>query len=882
MRFVAVFLIPLSTLGLATVSQTAAATGNSYAFTPQHWSQTSTNILSAGIPASALLHPCPSGVDLTSGAGYDVFIDDDHPESVLVTAGSSGTDGCSIRFTPYFSHSRYKLGSASSGIQEMINTACGTSSAQYQNRLCDITLSANGSTGGATTYNVYGTIFLHANNSVLRGYGASLDCHGRGPCLQVGDLANANNYRDNTVSGLEFVSTNYSAIAAYSGVRVTDTSRLGGTVTITTATAHGFRPGDMVTILFTDNNAYWGDAVVKTVPSSRTFTYSHTGSDIAPQVTPGVVALAYSAILDNSENTHFTDVSNKGGWFNNFFDMWDDENATIDHFETAAADVNHGDNWAGSFVFSVGNQGVKHQIAPVISLLNSTITSSANGITVFNSNGLYIENTVIQGTSLWQVHSSNETGNYQGVYLKNIYSESSINANPLTPANSPFPGLGIAGLIVGGGDNAQIAGNGGVQGAFQTGGKGSISYSYFIVANDETTRTQTSPMQVLNWFSTGTDAILVRWPRIANGADIITYDVIRATTRAGVGTVFPYTGGCPGGVEGTCGYVARGLSQLAACLGSLVCTYKDNGSSTTAPYTIKQGSYGGTLAFWPGSIVSVRNSVTVDKEEADVVGVGLNGNPLQIAHRCTGYGVASPGGYTTCLTSITTANNSVPNQTATIVTDGPEAGGGTTLSKGRLNFSTTTWAALQPHHIITLIDSQPALTRATAGYRPSASANDTWIGTDVPRGGVGLASGQLAFGAPVSITSYIRATGDGVYSNWLERLTSIQKTFAVPVKISEGNSLTLGDGSPLSQMRLYTVHNPATGVPPQSCVDVVREAKGITELDQVTGISPPGKLGNLTINGYPGDAGTIIFHFCNPSRLEAITPEGAYSFLSVH
>lgn len=71
------------------------------------------------------LHPCPSGVDLTSGAGYDVYIDDHDPESVLVTAGSTVGDGCSISFTPFFSHSSYTLQSASSGIQELMPATHG-------------------------------------------------------------------------------------------------------------------------------------------------------------------------------------------------------------------------------------------------------------------------------------------------------------------------------------------------------------------------------------------------------------------------------------------------------------------------------------------------------------------------------------------------------------------------------------------------------------------------------------------------------------------------------------------------------------------------------------------------------------------------------------
>ena len=54
-------------------------------------------------------------------------------------------------------------------------------------------------------------------------------------------------------------------------------------------------------------------------------------------------------------------------------------------------------------------------------------------MTVYNSNGVYVENTVLQATGPWQVYSSNSTGNYQGAYLKNIYSESSINLTRYRP-----------------------------------------------------------------------------------------------------------------------------------------------------------------------------------------------------------------------------------------------------------------------------------------------------------------------------------------------------------------------------------------------------------------------------------------------------------------
>ena len=791
--------------------------GITYATTALSWMQTISSSLTGGSRATVTLTPCPVGIDTTSKSGYQVLISGrGKSESVAVIAAAGGcTSGAAsgtITFTPFYSYGAgYTIGSASSGIQETINAACGTSGSPNFNDQCNVTIPANGPyTRGPgqslNNYNVYGTIFFHSSQSVLSGYGALLTCIGRGPCLQIGDMTNSNDYGSNAIKGLSFKSpTNFSSNSAYAGVKITNTSAASGYATITTPSAHNFRPGDFVTILFTDDRSYWGDAAVTDCGSgttrktctatSTTFRYARSGT-IAPQNTPGVVALAYEAILDNANDTHFIDIQydrgSGGGNFNNFFDMWDDENATIDHFNNNGISVNASANWTGSFIFSGGAGNIGHQLAPVITLRDSNITAnSSNGVTDYNSNGLYIENTVIQASGLWQVNASNTTGNYLGAYLKNVYSESNGGLNPLSPPRSPFPGLGIAGLIAGpssGAASFQIAGSGRPEGAFAAGGTGSIPYSYFVVANDTTAGTQTSPMQVLNWLSTGSDSILVRWPRVANGTDAITYDVIRITTPVGFGGVYPYTGGCPGGSGGTCGYVAKGLTQSAACSG-LVCTYTDNGSSSTTAYTIKQADYNGSLSFWPGSLVSVNKSISVDAEVAGVVGVGLNGNPLQIANQCSNYGAATAGGYTTCLASLTTVNNSVPNQTATLVTDGSEVSSGMTLSKGRLNFSTTPGAVLNPHHIITLIDSQPALTQATTGYRPAASANDTWIGTDLPSSGAGLSAGQLAFGAPVSITNYIAQTGDGVHANWLERLSASLKEFNVPTKFDQSVTL---------------------------------------------------------------------------------------------
>lgn len=901
-----------SNLSPGTTKPSTCATGNStggpcggivpagitYATTDLNWSQTIPRPLTAGSQAVVNLAPCPAGIDTVSGAGYQVLLSGGGKKEAVnvVTAPGGCTSGATsgtVTFTPIYSYAAgYSIGSASSGIQETLNVNCGVNAIAYKNNQCNITIPANGPNGSINSYDVFGTIYLHSNQSMLSGYGASLNCLARNACLQIGDLRNTNDFTDNTVAGLSFrTPTNLSADPSFAGVKITQTQRTSQVVTITTDRPHGFRTGDMVTILFTDSSSYWGDARITATPSATTFQYAHPGPDIAAQLTPGVVALAYVAVLDNAMNTHFIDISydkvGEIGHFNNFFDLWDDENVTIDHFNNQGISLNANENWTGSFVFSAGNQSM--QIAPVITLRDSTITANhSNGVTDYNSNGLYIENTVLQATGPWQVYSSNSTGNYQGAYLQNIYSESSIASNPASPAVSPFPGLGIAGLIAGRSSAAadfQIAGHGGTEGGVAGGStpNGTIQYYYFIVARDG--GTQTSPMLAWTWKSTGTDSFPIKWPRIANGADAISYDIIRMAMPGSisVGSVTPSAGNCSGTSTNACGSVAVGLTQSEACGNRLTCTYTDKGSAVTAAYAIKQGNYGGNIVFWPGAIISVGHTIHTNRDHGGAVGIGLNGNPLQVADQCLNYGQTSPGGYTICATSNITGNNSVTNQAGFILTDGPaNTGWASNISKGKLLFETTPYTPITAHHILTLIDSQPGLTQSTTGFRPPASGNDTWVGTDVPNGTT-PALGQLAFGSPVSITNYIAQTGDGSHANWLERLTSKEKTFAVPVVVKEGNSFTLGDGSPLSQMKIYKINNiRGSRVAPQSCVDVIGGAKGITKTDAITSVTPPSRLGNVSLNAYPGDEGSITLHFCNPSSSEVSTPAGSYSFLAVH
>ena len=480
---------------------------------------------------------------------YQVYISDGaNSEAVWVTGGTytAAGGGTIILAAPFFSHSSYTVGSASSGIQETINLACGTSASLNFNRACNVFIPANGYTlngslnGDAfNEYYVYGTIYLHTYQSKLSGNGTFLYCQGRGPCLQVGDRISSNDFYNNTIDGIAFRIVNS---LTYPGVAITNTVAGSGFKTITTASAHGFRSGDLVAIQFTDDSSYLGDAIVfdcgsgaspaACTGSSTTFRIV-SGSTITTQATPGVVALEFSAVLDNAMHTHMPDLVQAAGTtgkFNNWFDIWDDENALIDHFSNNAIQMNQSATWNSSFLYVPANaNAVTSNISPVITFSNSNITANYSScVTDQADNGLYFENSVCQASGLWQanVRSTNQTMLY-----KNIYYESNAGQNPVVGAKTPYPIGGVGGLIA---INTFSSGSVNIQGqspvvAVPSGGTGSCSgpaftcsYVYFVAVQTYAQavgtviwrRVHTSPMQILNWLTTGSDTPVLRWPRV--------------------------------------------------------------------------------------------------------------------------------------------------------------------------------------------------------------------------------------------------------------------------------------------------------------------------------------------------------------------------------
>jgi hypothetical protein len=198
----------------------------------------------------------------------------------------------------------------------------------------------------------------------------------------------------------------------------------------------------------------------------------------------------------------------------------------------------------------------------------------------------------------------------------------------------------------------------------------------------------------------------------------------------------------------------------------------------------------------------------------------------------------------------------------------PADGGQFVNYKGRINFLTL---GSTPSPLVTWEDSNPAKTAMDKSTRPPADVADSDTGM--------YASGILYTRANKEIRDYIGSLPDG--TNWKEQLTAKQKTFAVPVVINSGSTLTVGSGSALSQIKIYSTNPiPRTIVPAQSCLDVMGTANGLSNADQITGITPPAPLGNLSLNAYPKGANEVTLHFCNPSASNANVPSGAYLFLA--
>jgi hypothetical protein len=833
--------------------------GIRYVNASDNWSASPSGSLAGGTQATVTLSPCPVGVDTSGYSMYSVYLSvQGTAETAMVTGGTcvEGAASGTIVFTPRNSHSSgYKISSASSGIQEAINDACGLPTAgDVLDANARVVLPATGAFGNAIP--VYGSIYAHCSRAQIEGNGTLLSCATRDRCMVLGDLVNSNHYGGVTLRGVNFTSTVHA-----DGCQITNTQRQSNVVTITTATACStIQNGDTVNINFTDSTAYWGNHGPVTV-TGTTITYNQTAGNLASVATPGTIAIENAAVEDNAMPGTMEDIkssSDGGGKFNQFFVMDDDEAATIRNFD---ADGTQGltctANHCGSYVYSWGGSSG----APVISLSNLNISPQCggNGVTVYGNNSVRISDSVIQGFGMWAVNTQTILGNYGGTTLDNVYMEEGTG-----PCTHPYEGnyFSATGIMFEGNDQALLV-RGGEQPAeneavFGAQNAGTVQYNYYVIANDVTKGWHSAPFLAGYALTNGTGSVTGQFPHIpaSTPGDVVTYDILRMEATIGLASNapdFPMKGECTGGSAAGCGSI---ITAQAQCTG-LVCTFTDGSTSAnTASYSINSLSWEPILPFWPASVVLtgdgsqiyITPTASFDTDPREVVAVNWNTFPELSIRDCA----QQPSSFGGAMEICSDGNSNTSTIVGTLLNDGLSVTGQPNGIKGRLNFESI---ASSPHHIITLVDSNFAKTTATVNFRPPNDANDTYIGLD---NATAFASGaQLAFGAPVAISNYIGNKGDN--ASYLERLTAAGKIFNVPVTVNGnltvtgtctgcgggGGSGTVNNGS-ATQMALYSANGAA-----------VSGDAGLTDSGSMltytgsNGISATAGLfsGNLTVNG---------------------------------
>src|SRR5712671_534231 len=170
------------------------------------WSVSPSGSLIGGTQATVTLTPCPVGIDTSGNSMYFVYVSGQGtPEPAMVTGGTctGGAASGTIVFTPKNTHSAtYVLSSATSGIQEAINDACGVPNFSAGNPNARVVLPATGATSNALP--VYGTIFAHCSRALIEGNGTLLSCSTRDRCIVLGDLVNSNHYGGRDSTGSEY------------------------------------------------------------------------------------------------------------------------------------------------------------------------------------------------------------------------------------------------------------------------------------------------------------------------------------------------------------------------------------------------------------------------------------------------------------------------------------------------------------------------------------------------------------------------------------------------------------------------------------------------------------------------------------------------------
>jgi hypothetical protein len=502
------------------------------------------------------------------------------------------------------------------------------------------------------------------------------------------------------------------------------------------------------------------------------------------RVAAGVPKGTWTAVEDNAESSTIDNLvpvlsSTSGASLGSLIQIDNDQAATVSHLN-----VNPGSQWGRCDTTfcstAIVGPGPYSKNAGVLTVEDSNISLQCmgNGIDNQDGNTLRVSNSVIQGWAQFGIRG-NTVYQPQTVNLVGVYEEEDGDCNPL--------GTGSAGLIVERGQ-ATVSGStiAGFLPLFAT--TGNIGYWYYVVVHSSTLGT--SPAFVAGHAQTsGVGTIPVVWNRVGT-AGTISYDVLRVQGDGGADMQAP---------QGT-GPYAVALGVPATSCSSATCSILDSAAAAPVQYTVSDNTfYWPSLKLWPGTVILTSASDTQNTGGGNPTmyfGDVLPDGPIVNSAGATYPSVFAQMCHTATLMSIweqcvggNSAGNDYPAVAATLL-QLSNSGGSPGGLKGRMIFELPPGSSVGPTHVITLADSNPDKTLATANNRPSWDPNDTFIGYD---GGYVPSKTQMSMGAPVSISRYIGNPGDGI--NYLERLTPQQEQFRVPVLLNLTTFSQLPDSS---------------------------------------------------------------------------------------
>jgi hypothetical protein len=785
---------------------TVSVDASSYNFSQ---ASTSTNCTGSGATCTATLAAGILGLygtDVTSGVTVSGSGNTEYVQ-LLGNGGYTPSAGGTIQFATTHAYTNPTISSASSGIQEAINDACGAASSGTCK--ANISIACSPSSPPATAY-----YQINYPVTILDGVGG-FACDGAMIDVEVWRAVGApvSTGVANSNTGAAFSFNINSAEVDFHGFRVTTQSALRtATITNTSCSANvatitsTLNPpvGSVVTIQWTDAPFYWGKYVVASTSSSNfTFSKATNGNtisctSIASASTPGGVAIANDFAEDNGQDIHIHDIhyDMSTAIDQNDYPLTalvttdDDEAYWYDHIEASGGPTSYCTSTFCPVIFNMPG-GANNLPIGVLDHLNLSLSCGANGIFGDSGQGMTIEHAIIQGFPQFGIVGGTLRGSSGQVITNDVYEEVDCQ-NPLytaaglSGANATSAAAGInllQGVVNMKSDMATNAPSiAGTQPLFCTGG--SQTYTLRLVIFDGANESLPLIFGTATP-ATSTTACTVAFPRYATQTgSTVTYQVL----------VTPGLIGSDAAPYGT-GNFAVSSSPIAQCSG-LICTlsvsnWASSGLNSFTVLTLP--TLTPTLYNWPGGVVLGNAGVLVTDAEASPQGgviatSNAAGSVVTPLAGSPSAGVAAESLFFTP-TNPTNTNALGP---ATLIESGSGADSGNDpgfngIAKGRFNFgyrlADGRWC---PMDLITLVDSNFSKTIADAAHRPLADAADTAISLDIAGCSTNAANMQLAIRAPIAISQYIGTIADNV--SYLERLTSSGKTFNTPVTFKQGGT----------------------------------------------------------------------------------------------